>query len=65
MACVADVGKDPCFNEAIAGGPAQAERGFKMNGGPVKVAEMMIDVTEGVPRVLFGVALVELGDECQ
>ena len=63
VACVADVDKDLCFVVAVAVVPAQAEREFEMGGGLGEVAEMVLDVTEGVPDRMLEVAAAELRDQ--
>jgi hypothetical protein len=65
MVRVAGVSEDLCFVAAVAVVPAQTEREFEMGGGPGQVAEVELDVTEGVPDVVLEIAAVEPRDEGQ
>src|SRR3954452_12321631 len=65
VAGVAGVGEDFRFGVAVAMIPAQPERELKISGGPGDLAQLMLDVAEGVPRVVLEVAATELGDQVQ
>src|SRR5579863_10024066 len=65
VARVAEVSQDLCLVVAVAVLPADTECHLEMRGGLGEVADMKLDVAEGVPDAVLDVETAELGAKRQ